>query len=168
MMKIIAGKKEYEVQFEDNDNSKGKLDNKPFEWDVLEIKKNRFHVIRDNRSYEVEVLSANSKDKEFVIKIDGNKYALRAQDKFDELLKKMGIDGQGSSKAKEVKAPMPGLVLEVMVKEGAEVKEGEPLLILEAMKMENILKSPSDGKIKSVNVKKGVAVEKNEVLLNFE
>jgi len=168
MLKIIAGKKEYVVEFDGSNATKGELNKKPFDWDVAEIKANRFHVIKENRSYNVEVLEANTKEKKFEIKINGNRYILKAQDKFDELLKKMGIDGQESGKAKEIKAPMPGLVLEVMVKEGDEVKKDEPLMVLEAMKMENILKSPSDGKIKSIKVKKDVAVEKNEVLLDFE
>jgi biotin carboxyl carrier protein len=63
---------------------------------------------------------------------------------------------------------MPGLVLDVRVKEGDEVKKGDPLLVLEAMKMENILKSPAHAKIKKINVNKGQAVEKNQVLVSFE
>ena len=62
---------------------------------------------------------------------------------------------------------MPGLVLDILVKVGDEVKKGDPLMILEAMKMENILKSASDGVIKKINVEKKQAVEKGQVLINF-
>jgi biotin carboxyl carrier protein len=62
---------------------------------------------------------------------------------------------------------MPGLVLEVRVKVGDTVKKGDPLLVLEAMKMENILKSPADGIIQKVHVQKSAAVEKNQTLINF-
>ena len=66
-----------------------------------------------------------------------------------------------------IKAPMPGLILEINVKVGQEVKEDEPLLILEAMKMENIITSPRDGIIKSISVNKTDAVEKNQLLIEF-
>jgi biotin carboxyl carrier protein len=63
---------------------------------------------------------------------------------------------------------MPGLVLNVMVEPGQAVSKGDPLLILEAMKMENVLKAASDGVVKVVTVQKGVAVEKGFVLLEME
>jgi biotin carboxyl carrier protein len=72
-----------------------------------------------------------------------------------------------NSQIKEVKAPMPGLIFEIKVQEGDEVKKGDTLVILEAMKMENILKSPGDGIIKEIRIKKGDSVEKNQVLIQF-
>ena len=63
---------------------------------------------------------------------------------------------------------MPGLVLDIKVEVGQEVLEGEPLLVLEAMKMENVLKSPADVVVKSIDVKQQAAVEKNQVLITFE
>lgn len=93
---------------------------------------------------------------------------LEAKDQYDVLLEKMGIAGGASSKATKLKAPMPGKVLEIMVETGKTVAKGEGLLILEAMKMENMLKAEQDGIIKSVNVSVGDAVEKNNVLIEFE
>ena len=63
---------------------------------------------------------------------------------------------------------MPGLVLSIMVRVGDSVKKGQGLMVLEAMKMENIIKSPSDGIVKSIYIKKSDAVEKNQVLIKFE
>jgi len=68
----------------------------------------------------------------------------------------------------DLKAPMPGLVLDVLVKEGQQIKKGENLLVLEAMKMENNLKALSDAVVKKVNVGKGARVEKNEILIELE
>jgi len=68
----------------------------------------------------------------------------------------------------EVKAPMPGLLLNVMVKPGNQVFKGDNLLVLEAMKMENMIKSPTDGVVKSIEVEKSSAVDKNQVLIKFE
>ena len=63
---------------------------------------------------------------------------------------------------------MPGLILEINIEEGQEVKENDPLLILEAMKMENVINSPRDGVIKSIAVSQGNTVEKNALLIEFE
>jgi biotin carboxyl carrier protein len=79
----------------------------------------------------------------------------------------MGMTNTSSVKVNNVKAPMPGLIISLKVADGDEVKQGDPLLILEAMKMENILKSPGDGKVKSVKVKMGDSVEKNQILIEF-
>ena len=72
-----------------------------------------------------------------------------------------------SNKASDLKAPMPGLVVDVTVSPGDQVKKGDKLLVLEAMKMENILKAPADATVKGVNISKGKTVEKNEVLIQF-
>ncbi|MGZ4036047.1 MAG: acetyl-CoA carboxylase biotin carboxyl carrier protein subunit, partial [Bacteroidia bacterium] len=121
----------------------------------------------DNRSYNVEVVKADAAEKSFLVSVNGNKYQLNVKDKFDELLKSLGFDDLNAKKVNEIKAPMPGLVLDVRVAEGDSVKKGDPILVLEAMKMENIIKSPTDGIVKKINVKKGLAVEKNQVLINF-
>jgi biotin carboxyl carrier protein len=63
---------------------------------------------------------------------------------------------------------MPGLVIEYFVKEGDEVQAGDKLMILEAMKMENVIKATGEGKIKKLVVSKGNTVEKNQLLIEFE
>lgn len=166
MLKVNVNNKKEHVVLMENDAS-GTIDGKEFSWDVIEVKNGSFHVIRNNRSYTVEVVKADMNEKSFLVTVNGNKYQLNVKDKFDELLKSLGLDNMKSSKVNEIKAPMPGLVLDVRVAEGTEVKKGDPVLVLEAMKMENILKSPTDGVVKKINVKKGMAVEKNQVLINF-
>lgn len=166
MLKVnVNNKKEYAIAL-DNSTS-GSVDGQEFSWDVIEVKEGSFHVIKDHKSYNVEVVKADASEKSFLIKVNGNNYQLQVKDKFDELLKQLGFDNLNANKVNEIKAPMPGLVLDVRVEEGAEVKKGDAVLVLEAMKMENIIKSPTDGIIKKINVKKGVAVEKNQVLIHF-
>ena len=70
--------------------------------------------------------------------------------------------------AKLVVSPMPGLVVTVEVEEGQEVKTGEPLIIVEAMKMENVLRAETDGTIKSVKVEAGTSVAADELMIEFE
>ncbi len=79
----------------------------------------------------------------------------------------MGFTIGLGKKANDIKAPMPGIILSINVKEGQEVKEGETLLILEAMKMENAIGSPKDGVIKSIFIKSGETVEKGELLIEM-
>jgi biotin carboxyl carrier protein len=167
-LKIVgADKKEFKVDLDNSGNS-GLLNGDNFEWDILKVKDNSYSVIKDNKSYNVEVLSVKPEEKSFYIKVDGIKYLFNAKDKYDELLHSLGMDSMASAKVSDLKAPMPGLVLEISVEVAQEVLKGDTLLILEAMKMENVIKSPTDGVIKSVLVNKGDTVEKNQVILNFE
>ena len=121
----------------------------------------------NNKSYNVDVVKLNVEEKSLVVKINSVKFTLQLKDKYDELLHSLGLDNLAVKKVNDVKAPMPGMVLNILVKEGDEVKKGDALIILEAMKMENILKSPSDGHIKKIAINKGVAVEKNQILIQF-
>jgi biotin carboxyl carrier protein len=161
----VNGTKEHEIELENG--SSGTLDREKFKFDTILVKSGSFHVLKDNRSYNIEVVKSDPENKSFVLQVNGNIFRLQVKDKYDELLKSLGLDSLNNKKINELKAPMPGLVLDIVVTEGVAVKKGDPLLVLEAMKMENILKSPADLIIKKIAVKKGVAVEKNQVLIFF-
>ena len=135
--------------------------------DIIEVKPGIFHIIKNNKSYNAEVLKANKEEKSFVIRVNGNKYTVQLKDKYDELLDKLGMSSAASAKIKDMKAPMPGLVVEVRAQEGDAIKKGDALVVLQAMKMENILKSPADAVIKKINIKKDDTVEKNQILISF-
>ncbi|CAN5239333.1 hypothetical protein BH09BAC6_BH09BAC6_05680 [soil metagenome] len=135
--------------------------------DVKQLNDTAWHVINDLRSYNAEVVSFNREEKTAEIKVNNNLYTLSAKDQFDVLLDKLGLSTLSTAKVSEIKAPMPGMVLKVFVSEGLEVKKGDNLFILEAMKMENIIKSPADVVVKTVKIKPGDKVEKGQVLLMF-
>jgi biotin carboxyl carrier protein len=144
------------------------LDGKAYQLDMTPLGNGKFHILQDGKSYNAEVVAADPANKVMTIKVDGRSFSVNIADKFDQLLKDLGMDAVGSKKIKEVKAPMPGLVVDVLVKKGDEVQEGDSLLILSAMKMENVLKSPGEGQVKSISAKKDAPVEKGEVLIEFE
>lgn len=79
----------------------------------------------------------------------------------------MGLDVSKMQKVEPIKAPMPGLILKVLVTEGQAIKKGEPVLILEAMKMENVFKAPGDAVVKAIKIEERQAVEKGEVLIEL-
>jgi biotin carboxyl carrier protein len=93
---------------------------------------------------------------------------MQITDQYDDLLHQLGMDNLKTNKISEIKAPMPGLVIRILASEGNQVEKGGNLFVLEAMKMENIIKAVSDVKIKTVKVKAGDKVEKNQVVMVFE
>lgn len=135
--------------------------------DTLFIDDHKRHIIYNNQSYNVELVELDKVEKQATIKVNGYIYQVKITTQLDLLLKQLGMDNLAASKVLQLKAPMPGLVLSVLVKEGQEVIKGESLLILEAMKMENIIKSPTDGTVQRIEVAQGDKIEKNTVLIKF-
>jgi len=127
-----------------------------------------YHLLKDNRSYTAEVSKPDFLNRIYEIKINSNIYSVKIKNDLDQLIDEMGLSLGSSQQVNDIKAPMPGLILEVNVKEGDEVKEGDYLLVLEAMKMENTLTAPRDGVVKSVTVSKSDTVEKNQLLIEME
>lgn len=136
--------------------------------DSIQLNTNSTHILYQNKSYTIEIVDLNQTEKTASIKVNGNIYTLSIKDQFDQLLKQLGMDSLITNKISQIKAPMPGLVLNVLAQEGIEVKKGDNLLVLEAMKMENMIKSPTDGIIKKIEVKQGDKVEKNALLISFQ
>ncbi len=135
--------------------------------DIVEWNNGLLHILLDNKSYTAELISHDKESRTLELRINQKTVTLYYQDKYDQLLHDLGMDEALSQKATDLRAPMPGLVVEVAVSEGDEVKKGDKILVLEAMKMENILKAASDGTVKKINVDKSNAVEKNQVLIEF-
>jgi biotin carboxyl carrier protein len=135
--------------------------------DTKQLNANAWHIINNLQSYNVEVISFNSAEKTAEIKVNNNIYKVTAKDQFDILLDKLGLSNLNAAKVSEIKAPMPGMVLKVFVNEGMEIKKGDNLFILEAMKMENIIKAPADVTVKTVKIKPGDKVEKGQILMLF-
>ncbi len=166
MLKIFSSDKESITVEKQKDT--WLLNGEASDFDITPIGENQYHIITRNQSITAELLEYDEATHSFTIKINGKTATLKAKTEMDLLLEKMGIKQGGAGKIKNIKAPMPGQVLDVYCQEGSDVKKGEKILILEAMKMENLIKSPGDGKIKSIKVKKGENVEKNHIMVVFE
>lgn len=135
--------------------------------DAIQPGKNSLHLLYNSRSYTVELIDYRQDDKIAVVKVNNTTYDIKLKDETDDLLERLGI-GKQAHKIQQIKAPMPGKVLDIKVKEGDTIAKGDSLLVLEAMKMENVIKAPEEAKIKKVRATVGKAVEKNEILIELE
>ncbi len=145
------------------------LDNADIEAiDLLQKSPGSFNLIRDHRSVNVLLTDSDASGKKMTLEVDGESFDVEIKDELDQMLDKMGFGAASAKLIKEIKAPMPGLVLVINVSDGEEVTEGHKILILEAMKMENIILIHTNAKIKKIIVSAGQAVEKGQVLVELE
>lgn len=136
--------------------------------DLAQINEDSFHFLQNSNAFDIRLLRADYLNKTMSVSVNGNTYELEIIDVYDRQVKKMGLSAFTTQKVNAVKAPMPGLIVEVMVEEGQEVVEGTPLLVLSAMKMENIIVSQGAGIVKSIEVNTADAVEKGQLIIEME
>ena len=126
-----------------------------------------FRLLIGNESYAAFLVEADYRQKRFVFSIQNRRIEVFVEDEKDQAIKALGLPVVKQKKVEVLKSPMPGMVLEVLTKPGQTVSKGEPLLILEAMKMENVLRAAGEGEVKEVLAEAGTAVDKNQVLIKF-
>lgn len=136
--------------------------------DATEIGPGRFHILHQNRAVNAELVHSDFNQKKYQVKINNNTYDVVIANALDQLIVEMGLEKGKTKHINSIKAPMPGLILEIAVQVGQQVSENDNLLILSAMKMENSLLSPREGLIKAISVKVGDAVDKGQLLIEFE
>ena len=130
--------------------------------------KDSFQVIYQGKSYSVYIENREAGGKEMSMKVGGRSIPVVLKTELDRLLKELGLESAAGQKAKNVNAPMPGLIHSVKVAVGDTVEKGDALLILEAMKMENVIKAPAAGTVAKVSAIQGDSVEKGALLIAFE
>jgi len=162
MKAIINGTGEWQIE---NKGPQLLINGELQPFDMNHIQNGSYHLILNGVSYEMEVLQSDAANKEYLIKVNGKKVEINLRTKYDDLLKELGMDASSALRVGDLKAPMPGLVVNIPVEDGQAVLKGDTLLVLETMKMENSLKASADATVKKIAVKKGQAVEKNEVLI---
>lgn len=136
--------------------------------DLVRSGRDRFHLLYKGKGHHIQVLASDFLAGRYTLEVDGREYEAQIQTPLDALIQRMGFAHQGAPEPDDIIAPMPGLLLEIPVREGQAVEAGAPLLVLEAMKMENIITSPRGGTIKKIHVHKGDSVDKNQLLLEFD
>lgn len=135
--------------------------------DLIPLKDSKFHLLDDKVSYIASILHIDQDSKCVTVNINNREIKVKIETILEQLIDKMGMTAVADNGQKEIMAPMPGLILEILVKAGDEVKKDQDLVILEAMKMENILKAEADGSVEELLVSKGNSVDKHQVLIKL-
>lgn len=137
-------------------------------WDWKQLAPGVFDVRMGNRNVRVERMDGPDAKGNVTIRVNGVVQALQVFGPQQLLLESMGMSANVETQEKHVESPMPGKILQVMVAPGTVVDEGDPLLVLEAMKMENVIRAPRSGVIAGVEAQVGEAVEKAAILVTYE
>jgi len=152
-----------------NDTFEFEFDKKSIsQLDAVSVETNKFHILHQNLPYKAEIVSSNFNQKKYSVKVNNNTYNVAISNPLDNLIKEMGFAVGKTKQVNVIKAPMPGLILEISVVIGQTVKENDNLLILTAMKMENSFLSPREGVIKYIAISVGDSVVKGDLLIEFE
>lgn len=151
---------------QDPESGQWSIDGKAIAADVQTTSDGGLHMLVDGRSVHVRVEEGEGKSR--IVEVNGHRFEVDLKDHYDRLLDQLGMSRTDDVADQDLKAPMPGKVLEINVAVGQSVAKGDALLILEAMKMENVIKAPADATVLSVHCVQGEAVEKNAVLIAFE
>ncbi|MGQ0793897.1 MAG: biotin/lipoyl-containing protein [Deltaproteobacteria bacterium] len=148
----------YRINFEEGKTAEVEIEGEKLAVEFQKIDERLYSILIDNQSFNVSVLKKGNKLSVF---LDGDLF------EFEAVSERERLSGAGAamSGAQQIKAPMPSRVVKILKSEGDEVKEGEGVIVVEAMKMESELKSPINGKIKEIRAKEGIAVESGTVLL---
>ena len=136
--------------------------------DVIKKSAVSYNLIAGNRSVNTLITDDEHSEKKLIVEVEGESFQIEIKEELDQMMEKMGFGLSANKHIREIKAPMPGLVLQIAVEEGQEVAEGDKILILEAMKMENSILIHAAAKIKKIVVKPGQAVEKGQILVELE
>ena len=160
--------KEFDISVEYRQKGhKISLNGKPVSVLSSELGGSRSELLIDHNSYEIDIRS-DGHDNQRTVFMLGVEIPVEIEDYNLAQLRKTAGMSSGSTAAKQVKAPMPGLILEVKVAAGDKVTKGTPLVIIEAMKMDNVIKAQADAVVANVPVETGASVERHDILVEFE
>lgn len=144
------------------------INDTPADWDASEQPNGLVSILYNGKSYTAIIEQVDRKAKEVTVRVNGQRYKTAIKEPIDQLLSNMGLDLKAMQKAEPIKAPMPGMILKILVTPGQQINKGDGLVVLEAMKMENILKATGPAVVKAVRVNERTAVEKGTVLIELE
>jgi len=169
-MKLIAElnheKHEVEIMRGDGLNLTAEIDGRRYELEVSQPEPNIYLFKHQNRIYQIFVSPNENSGEPFAVNVGSQNYEIKIYD--PKRLRGSDTNGEHADGASEIKTAMPGKLVRVLVEAGAEIKKGEGVLIVEAMKMQNEMKSPKDGIIKEIRFAEGATVNAGDVLAIIE
>jgi biotin carboxyl carrier protein len=162
---LRSGESEIVVQKQDHQIL---TDGKPVDFEVLEMGRDSIRLKLKNKIYHLDIVKKGDEESGWRLKINGKEAEVTLKTELDLLMEKLGGSSAQAGGARQIKAPMPGLIVKLVAQVGDTVSKGQILLNFEAMKMENQLKSSGNGRIKAILVKPGDKVEKGQILVELE
>lgn len=162
-MKLQAaiGKEKYEVEIKrDGEKVSARVDDREYDLEASEVEPNVFLLKHDNQIYQIYVAPNG------FVNVGNHQLEITLTD--PKRLRGASAAGASADGASEIKTAMPGKLVRVLVEAGAEIKQGEPVLVVEAMKMQNEMKSPKDGIVKEIRFAEGATVNAGDVLAVIE
>ncbi len=162
LFKTIINDRVYRVEIDQN-KSVARIDDEKMEYEIIDQKNGRLLLRSGTKLYNFDNIIVNGSHVSFAM--NGDFVEANVKDERQLLLEKLGFENLTDNKTGDLISPMPGKILEIMIQQGDTVIAGQPLMILEAMKMENELKATANGIVSSLLVNTGDNVEKNQHLL---
>ncbi len=161
--------KEFKAEFDPDDYRIIRINGKSFEIELLKKFGNNLFTFAVNQQLKQAELAIDNNKKVEII-YDGMVFEVDVKDSTQKLLEKyIQNSSHGASNGlSNLKAPMPGLLVKYFVHVGDFVNKGDKLCALEAMKMENIIKSNISGTVRKLNIKEGTPIEKNAIIMEFD
>jgi len=163
--KVRVGDKEYMIEFNKDKTEIVIINGREVLIEAVNLNDDIISLILDGKSY---LFNISSNGETYNIVWNGGEVNFEIEDERTRLLNNLIVGSAGRKSRKRVRAPMPGLVVKIIAGIGDDVKKGDPLVVVEAMKMENEISSPSDGKVAEIMIKEGHVVEKEEVMITLE
>jgi biotin carboxyl carrier protein len=164
MTEAIVANRTYQIG---EQQGKTTVNGQPTDIELIQQGPRRWQAKQGVQSHRVLVHKADPETREVTVSVNGKRTTVKLHSRAEQMLKMLGIDQAAKKKLDSLKAPMPGLIHSIKVKEGDAVKKGDALLILEAMKMENVIKASGDAVVARIHVQEKASVEKNVLLITF-
>jgi biotin carboxyl carrier protein len=155
--------KKFSILFKDQVVVVNDLEYRP---EITKVDDSAFLVIMNNKPYYLSIIKKGKDRRSFQLLVNNRPVSVRINHQSETATSESSAPG-AKRLVEYIKAPMPGLIADILVSDGEDVIDGQPLLILKAMKMENILRAPHDGTIRLVLVENGQKISKDEVLIQF-
>ena len=136
--------------------------------DAVSPSESELHLVHAQTGHKITLESCDVIGKTVRLRHKGTIYTVQVQDQTDQMVESLGLNKVSAKQVGDIQAPMPGKVLEILVEAGQEIEENTPLVILEAMKMENVLKSQAGGTVESIHTTAGTTVDKGQLLISIK
>ncbi|HHJ10016.1 MAG TPA: biotin/lipoyl-binding protein [Bacteroidetes bacterium] len=148
------------------DTVKASINGKIYELDIRKVEPGVYSLLHEGKSLEMQISEGKGRNK-YTVQLDGRNWDVQIIDA-DVRFQRNRNKGKPENGMHEISSPMPGKVVKVLVEKGEEVKEGQTLIVISAMKMESEYHAPRDAKVKDVLIKEGDTIEGNQPLITFE